>query len=207
MENISALQQQWVKEYKQTNNIEVRDNLILSLEPIIRTIASQYKGFPIDQHDMYLTGIEAVMTGIEKYDVNSSTKLSSYLYRIIENRIIHDVRKSTAKKRTGNTVSLEFTIHEGANDDKDIKMKDKALIFDPQIEEMTVLRYDLVEAVDSLPNNLREVVKLRFGLTGKDPLAQKDIAAVVGVHHSTITRWETKALNMLKNYLGNYKEV
>lgn len=204
MENVSVQQQIWIKEYQSTHSTEVRDELILSLMPIVYSICDKYKGFSVETHDLSLVGIEAIMIGIDKYDVASKTKISSYLYRLIENKILKEIRKSTAKKRTGKVISLDYDLSVDSND-KDFTAMDCLLSYDPNIANKVTMSNDIENAIQELPELQQQVITYRFGLMGKRPHNQNEIADILKVHKSSVSRWEKVALNKLKELLGSYR--
>ena len=173
-------------------NILIEHNLRL-----VAHIAKKY-GNENNMDDLISVGIVGLIKGINTFSPDKNPRLVTYISRCIENEILMLLRSS---KKTANDISLDEPIgidKEGNNMTfSDILPADTRDI----VEEIS-LKVDVKKLYSILnkvltPNELN-IISWRYGLNNKKRKTQKEIAALLGISRSYVSRIEKKALNKLK---------
>ena len=126
--------------------------------------------------------------------------MATYASRCIENEILMYIRKISAQKTE---VSLDEPINMDYDGNElllsDILGTDEDVILRPMEDDVDICV--LRKAVRDLPEREREIVVMRFGLYGKQELTQKEVAQVMGISQSYISRLEKKIMAKLRKEL------
>ncbi len=160
-------------------------------------IARRFENTGTGLEDLISIGTIGLIKAISTYDPDKKIKLATYASRCIENEILMHLRK-TANQKT--EVSLDEPINMDAEGNEllliDILGTDEDVIFRPLEEDvdLAVLR----QALKELPQREREIVCMRFGLEGRRERTQKEVAQIMGISQSYISRMEKKILLRLK---------
>lgn len=169
-------------------NILIERNLRL-VAHIVKKYASAGDG-----DDLISIGTIGLIKGISSYNTDKKTKLATYVARCIENEILMSFRR---EKKFQNQVSLNDPIGfdgEGnevtlidvlQSDNEDICEK---LDRDNMVEKL----YRNIKS--SLQKREQDIIRLRYGLCGCEPLTQREVAKVLGISRSYVSRIEKKAL-------------
>ncbi len=177
-----------------------RNTLIEHNLRLVAHIVKKYGNTPYDCDDLVSIGTIGLIKAIDSYDIGKSTKLSSYASRCIENEILMYFR---SRKKNSLDVSLDDTI----DTDKDgnaLTLID-ILADETDIAEQTAVKLNSERAscfLKKLPEREREIITMRFGLGGDDPLTQKEIASLLGISRSYVSRIEKKAVQRLAEMFG-----
>ncbi len=182
---------------------DARDKLIEHNLRLVAHVVKKYSsagGF--DSEDLISVGTIGLLKAIETFDVSKKTRLATYAARCIENEILMLMR---AGRKTAQEVSLSDCLGHDSDGNEvtfmDVLPSDEPEIVDTvslSIDSKALYRY-IAEALDERE---REIVILRYGLTGK-PLTQKEIAKSLGISRSYVSRIEKKAL---KKLLGRFQQ-
>ena len=176
---------------------EARNILIERNLRLVAHVAKKYSTCRVDQDDLISIGTRGLIKGINSYDLSKNIKLSTYTSRCIDNEILMHLRST---KKLGAEVSLEDTIGKD-KDDNVVTLQDVLENNDKNIED----EVDLKMKMKTLYNKMKEVLKdrekliieLRFGLDGNKPKTQNQIADMLGISRSYVSRIETKAIGKL----------
>lgn len=176
---------------------EARNILIERNLRLVAHVAKKYSTCRVDQDDLISIGTIGLIKGINSYDLSKNIKLSTYTSRCIDNEILMHLRST---KKLGAEVSLEDTIGKD-KDDNVVTLQDVLENNDKNIED----EVDLKMKMKILYNKMKEVLKdrekliieLRFGLDGNKPKTQNQIADMLGISRSYVSRIETKAIGKL----------
>ncbi|GAB6137092.1 RNA polymerase sporulation sigma factor SigE [Halanaerobaculum tunisiense] len=168
-------------------------------------IARKYDNTGIDIEDLVSIGTIGLIKAVNTFDVSKNIKLATYASRCIENEILMYLRKNNKKK---SEVSFDepLNIDWDGNELKlsDVLGTDMDLIY-KYIEE-EVDRELLVEAMEYLSERERKIMILRFGLNNKNKeLTQKEVADILGISQSYISRLEKRIIEKLKNKVKQMK--
>ena len=184
------------------NNEEDAKNLLIEHNlRLVVYIAKKFDNTGTELEDLISVGAIGLIKAVQSFKVDKNIKLATYASRCIENEILMHIRKKS--KQTG-----EVSLDEPLNYDKD---GNELLLSD-------ILEYDgdsinkemerssekkiLWEAIKRLNSREQKIMELRFGLTGQDESTQKEVADMLGISQSYISRIEKKILSRLKKDLA-----
>lgn len=163
-------------------------------------IARRFENTGINLEDLISIGSIGLIKGISTYRTDKNIKLATYASRCIENEILMHIRKVSNQK---NEVSLDEPINMDYDGNElllsDILGTDEDMIMRP-LEDDVDLQL-LRQAVRELPTRERQIVQMRFGLDGKKELTQKEVAQIMGISQSYISRLEKRIMLRLRREL------
>ena len=176
---------------------EARKELITHNLRLVSHIARKYMVPGYGQDDLISIGVIGLIKAVNSYKPESGTALGTYAARCIENEILMTLRAS--KKRRGD-VSLQDPIGTDG-EGNDITFMD-VLGTDPDALEDEVIRRVTLERVrrvlHELPARERMVLELRYGLTDGVTHPQHEIAKMLGISRSYVSRVEKHAVELLR---------
>ncbi len=160
-------------------------------------IARRFENTGVNIEDLISIGTIGLIKAVGTYNPAKNIKLATYASRCIENEILMHLRKITGQKS-------EVSFDEPLNTDwdgnelllSDILGTDSDLVMQPI--EADVDRKLLWDAVDKLSERERTIITLRFGLNGKQEKTQKEVADLLGISQSYISRLEKRIIARLK---------
>ncbi len=187
----------------QNGDKEARRLLIEHNLRLVAHIIKKYYGRQNDQDDLVSVGTIGLIKAIDTFRPDRNIKLSSYASRCIENEILMYFR---AAKKRAQDVSLNETIDTDKDGNPltlmDIMAVDDHILDDLDIKLNTQKLGKYIK--EALTEREQLIIILRYGLNGKKPQTQKEIAKRLGISRSYVSRIETKALKQLrKKYEGN----
>ncbi len=162
-------------------------------------ISKKFESTGIGIEDLISIGTIGLIKAVNTFDSEKNIKLATYASRCIENEILMYIRKTSSQRN-------EISIDEPLNIDWD---GNELLLSDvlgtdeevgQHIEYETEKRL-LIEAVDKLKGREKLIMQLRFGLLNGKELTQKEVADVVGISQSYISRLEKRILKQLRKEL------
>ena len=176
---------------------EARQSLITHNLRLVSHIARKYTVPGYGADDLISIGVIGLIKAVNSYKPQSGTALGTYAARCIENEILMTLRAS--RKYRGD-VSLQDSVGSDG-EGNDITYMD-ILGTDPDDLENTVIRRVTLEKVhrvlSSLPARERLVLELRYGLLGGQQQPQHEVAKVLGISRSYVSRVEKKAITLLR---------
>lgn len=178
-------------------NEEAKNILIERNLRLVAHVAKKYSSTNIDNEDLISIGSIGLIKGINSYNLDKKTKLSTYISRCIDNEILMFLRST---KKLQNEVFLSDTI--GEDKDSNIITLQEVLETDEKsIEEQVDLKLQIKKMYSKIQNILKDrektIINLRFGLDGNKPKTQNEIAKSMGISRSYVSRIETKAIDKL----------
>ena len=189
----------------QNKDADARAKLIEHNLRLVAHIAKKYENTNEDKDDILSIGIIGLIKGIDSFKMDQNSKLSTYCSRCIENEILMTLRCVKNKK---NYVYLYESIGEDKEGNPieliDLIKDDQPSILDQMIHDYKIK--ELRESLNILSSRELEIINLRYGLNGKKPLTQKEIAKNMSISRSYVSRIEKRALMKLYLYLKNGKE-
>ena len=146
---------------------------------------------------MISIGTIGLIKGINSFKPSKNVKLSTYVSRCIDNEILMHLR---SVKKIGAEVSLEDTIGKD-KDDNTVTLQDVLENSEKNIEEEVDLKIKIKKLYEKMKEVLKDrekmIIEMRFGLDGKKPRTQNQIAKIMGISRSYVSRIETKAIGKL----------
>lgn len=177
-----------------------REALIIHNLRLVAHIVKKYYAAASDQDDLISIGTIGLIKGISTFKPDKGVRLATYASRCIENEILMHFR---AQRKTAGEVSLSDTL-DAEDEGGSLSLMDVLRVDDTMLEELSVkdagqeVRQAVARCLDDRESM---VVTLRYGLTGKTPLTQREIAQQCGISRSYVSRIEKKALEKLREEL------
>ena len=172
-----------------------REKLIRHNLRLVAHIVKKYYALPGDQEDLVSIGTIGLMKAVDTFDTTRKARFSTYASRCIENEIRMQFRRD---RKTGQTISLQESLE--ADGDSALTLAD--VLQDSFCMEDTCETQDAVRRVrqllDTLPARERQIILLRYGLAGQPPLTQLEVAGLLHISRSYVSRLETHALDLLR---------
>ena len=182
-------------------DLEARNILIERNLRLVAHIMKKYYSQTADQEDLISIGTIGLIKGITTFDASKGAKLATYAARCVENEILMHFR---SQKKSSQDVSLSDCI-EGGSDGSPLERMD-VISDDCDLLEMVTSRESVVQlrkaVATCLTDQERLVITLRYGLDGKVPRRQREVAEVTGISRSYVSRIEKRALEKLKAALA-----
>lgn len=177
-----------------------RDLLIVHNLRLVVYIAKKFDTNTATVEDLISIGTIGLIKAVNTFEPSKNIKLATYASRCIENEILMYLRKSGNKRQ-------ESSIDEPLNTDgdgnelllSDVLGSDQNQIGD-ELEE-TAEKNTLLQAVSRLPGREKQIMQLRFGLSGFSEHTQKEVADMIGISQSYISRLEKRIIRRLRTDL------
>lgn len=184
----------------QIDNEDMRSKLVEHNLRLVVYIAKRFENAGTGIEDLISIGTLGLIKAIDTFRPDKSIKLATYASRCIENEILMYLRKTGGRR-------CEVSIDEPLNVDWD---GNELLLSDVLGNEEDGVSYELSrreerrvvrDAVAGLDERERELIELRFGLRGGEELTQKQVADLLGISQSYISRLEKRILSRLRTQI------
>ena len=181
-------------------DMKARDKLIEHNLRLVVYIAKKFENSGIYIEDLISIGSIGLIKSVMTYNKDKNIKLATYASRCIENEILMFLR-------TNGRMRTEVSFDEPLNIDWD---GNELLLSDILGTEENIIMKDLesneekkilYQAVNKLNKREREIIVLRFGLFGQEELTQKEVAELMGISQSYISRLEKKIIDKMKQQI------
>ena len=189
-------------ELSMNNDSKARNKLIEHNLRLVVFLAKKYDNTSTDLEDLVSIGTIGLIKAVNTYRLDKNIKLATYASRCIDNEILMYLRK-TKRKRT--EVSFEDSLSYDADGNElhleDVLGTDADIVtkgLDDEIDKNMML-----EEIEKLNPRDKEIIELRYGLNGKKEMTQKDVANLLGISQSYISRIEKKVIKKLKSIIRN----
>lgn len=180
---------------------EARDTLIEKNLRLVVYIARKFDNTNTHIEDLISIGTIGLIKAIETFKPDKNIKLATYASRCIENEILMHLRKTSRMK---SEVSFDEPLNADADGNElllsDILGTEATIIIDNV--ERKIERQHMLDAVVTLNNREKHIMACRFGLTGKEEMTQKEVAEMLGISQSYISRLEKKIIAELRERLN-----
>ncbi len=176
---------------------QAKDILIERNLRLVAHIAKKYNGFQKDPEDLISIGTIGLIKAVSSYNSAKGIRLATYASRCIENEILMSLR---AAKKHSQDISLQDPIGTD-RDGNEIVMLDIISAENDNIAEQLDLKMQIKLLYEKLKTSLKYreqlVIELRYGLYGEKEVTQQEIAKLLGISRSYVSRIEKKALKKL----------
>lgn len=195
---LSAKEEQEYLEKAAAGDLEARNILIERNLRLVAHIMKKYYAQTSDQGDLISIGTIGLIKAVSTFDAGKGIRLATYAARCVENEILMHFR---SQRKSASDVSLSDYIETGKDGTAlslmDVVCQDDDL-FDrvSNREDVRLLRQYIDQVLD--PRE-QKVLTLRYGLDGKEPLPQREVAQQCNISRSYISRIEKKALEKLRS--------
>lgn len=188
------------------NDKEAKSILIEHNLRLVVYIAKKFDNTGVGVEDLISIGTIGLIKAINTFNPEKNIKLATYASRCIENEILMYLRRN-------NKTKMEVSIDEPLNVDwdgnelllSDVLGTDEDIIYKDIEDE--VEKTLLNKAIDKLSNREKTIVELRFGLNNSDgnEMTQKEVADLLGISQSYISRLEKKIIKRLKREIVRFE--
>lgn len=182
-------------------DVDAKSELVERNLRLVVYIARKFENTGVDTEDLISVGTIGLIKAVGSFDASKNIKLATYASRCIENEILMCLRRVSKLKS-------EISLDEPLNvdwDGNELLMSDilgtDADIVSKDIEN-SVEKQLLWEALSKLSKREKLIMKLRFGLLGSEEKTQKEVADMLGISQSYISRLEKKIIFRLKKEIA-----
>ncbi len=194
---LSAEEEQYYLKRSAQGDLEARNILIERNLRLVAHIMKKYYAQSADQEDLISIGTIGLIKGITTFDPSKGARLATYAARCVENEILMHFR---AQRKSSQDVSLSDYIETGT-DGAALELMDVVGQDEDLLEKVAgkELAKKACQAVDRcLTEQEKQVIVLRYGLGGGEPMRQREVAKITGISRSYVSRIEKKALQKLR---------
>lgn len=182
-------------------DIAAKDKLVEHNLRLVVFLAKKFESNNVDMEDLVSVGTIGLIKAINSFKPEKQIKLATYASRCIENEILMYLRKLSKRKAE---VSLDEPLNVDGEGNElllaDVLGTDSDAIYTHV--ESQVERQLLEEGLSRLSKREQQIIEMRFGLDGADERTQKEVADMLGISQSYISRLEKKIISRLKKEIG-----
>lgn len=186
----------YIEKFEQGDE-EARNILIERNLRLVAHVCKKYGTANVEQDDLISIGTVGLIKGIKSFDSSKGVRLATYVSRCIENEVLMYLRTI---KKIGAEVYLEDTIGKD-KDDNTVSLQEVIENDERSIEDEVDLKFKIKKLYQKMKEVLKDreklILEMRFGLDGKKPRTQNQIAKKLGISRSYVSRIETKAISKL----------
>lgn len=185
-------------EMSMNGDVMAREKLIEHNLRLVVFLSKKYENTGVDLEDLVSIGTIGLIKGVNTYKLDKNIKLATYASRCIDNEILMFLRKN---KRRKTEVSFEDNLSYDA-EGNELHLEDilgtENDVVTKGIEDETD-RKILYEEIEKLNPRDKQIMILRYGLFNHEELTQKDVATLLGISQSYISRIEKKVIRRIQN--------
>ena len=175
----------------------VREKLIVHNLRLVVYIAKKFENTGVGIEDLVSIGTIGLIKAVRTFRPAKNIKLATYASRCIENEILMSLRKTSQQK---NEVSIDEPLNVDW-DGNELLLSD-VLGSDPDTVNRNIELEDeknlLIKTIDSLEDREKTIMYMRFGIGGNKEYTQKEVADILGISQSYISRLEKRIIKRLK---------
>lgn len=176
---------------------EARNILIERNLRLVAHVCKKYASTNVANDDLISIGTIGLIKGINSFNMEKGVRLATYVSRCIDNEILMYLRTN---KKTQSELYLNEAIGKD-KDDNEITLIDVLENEEKNIEDELDLKMKIKKMYQKIKDVLKDrerlIIELRFGLNGKNPKTQNEIAEMLDISRSYVSRIETKAIGKL----------
>lgn len=194
-------EEKYLIEFK-NGDIEARNTLIAHNLRLVVYIAKKFESTKINIEDLISIGSMGLIKAVQTFKMEKNIKLATYASRCIENEILMYLRK-TQKSRQD--VSLDEVLNVDSEGNEMVLADILCSNDDQALDEMTKAEDErkLFAAIELLSKKEKEIISLRYGLFGKEELTQKEVADLMGISQSYISRLEKRIIDKIRHFVND----
>ncbi|MEF2690776.1 MAG: RNA polymerase sporulation sigma factor SigK [Bacilli bacterium] len=197
-EPLSRMEEEEALELARFGDEIAKNKLIEHNLRLVVFLAKKYENTGIDLEDLVSIGTIGLIKGINTYKMGKNIKLATYASRCIDNEILMFLRKNKKRKTE---ISFEDSLSYDA-EGNELHLEDVLGTEDDVVTkelENKIEKKLLIEEIEKLNERDKKIMILRYGLFGNEEITQKDVADMLGISQSYISRIEKKVIKRLKN--------
>ena len=183
-------------------NILIEHNLRL-VAHVAKKYTSSGRIASVDFDDIISIGTIGLIKGIDSFNADKNVRLATYAARCIENEILMYIRSS---KKYSNDMFLQDPVGHDF-DGNEITVMDMVKSDDDPVPDEVSDRIDIIRMIQKIEEVLdereREIITMRYAIYGGEEITQREIAAMLGISRSYVSRIEKKALKKISACLND----
>lgn len=200
---LTATEEKYYMQKYTEGDLEAKHILIERNLRLVAHIVKKYQPPPEEMEDLLSIGTIGLMKAVVTFNPQKSTRLGTYAARCIENEVLMHLR---SKKKSSKEVSL----YEPIGTDREgneiqlfdvIEMNEEDVYRRLERKEDIIRLYQKVES--ELSSRERMVLKLRYGLYNEEEYTQREIAKMLGISRSYVSRIEKSAIEKLRIFFSS----
>lgn len=199
---LTAQEEQLYLQRSAQGDLEARNILVERNLRLVAHILKKYYASSADQDDLISIGTIGLIKAISTFDGSKGARLATYAGRCIQNEILMYFR---AQRKTNGDISLSDLIETGKDGSclslMDVLCSDEDMFEQAHLRSETRRLSTLFDEV--LEPREQQILSWRYGLGGSAPLTQREVAALLGISRSYVSRIEKKALAKLKDAMDD----
>ncbi len=180
-------------------NKNAKEKLIEHNLRLVVYIAKKFENTGLNIEDLFSIGAIGLIKAVQTYNFDKKIKLATYASRCIENEILMQLRKTNKLK---NEISLDEPLNLDSDGNElllqDVLYSDESVSKDMDKSAEKQIVWNII---DKLNGREKQIMMLRFGLGGEEEKTQKEVADIMGISQSYISRIEKKILGKMKKDL------
>lgn len=195
---LTASEEREYLEYWKNGDQKARDVLIERNMRLVAHVVKKYQGTGYDTEDLLSVGTIGLIKAVNTFKMEKGSRLATYAAKCVENEILMLLRASRKFSR-------EVSLFEPIGIDKDgeaVNLVDVIEAEGREVLETIILSQEIKELYQACRECLRDsekqVITLRYGLFGKKEHTQREIAEILGISRSYVSRIEKKAIEKLR---------
>jgi RNA polymerase sporulation-specific sigma factor len=179
-------------------DMEARNTLIVHNLRLVVYIAKKFESTKINIEDLISIGSMGLIKGVQTFKIEKNIKLATYASRCIENEILMYLRKTHKMRQE---VSLDEVLNVDSEGNEMVLADILASVDDEALVTMTKDedKREIYQALSNLPKREQEIIIMRFGLYDHEPLTQKEVADLLGISQSYISRLEKRIIDKMRH--------
>jgi RNA polymerase sporulation-specific sigma factor len=197
-EPLSIEEEQALSEKLAEGDENAREKLIVHNLRLVVYIAKKFENSGVNLDDLISIGTIGLIKAVNTFSPEKNIKLATYASRCIENEILMYLRKISSQKMV---VSLDEPLNVDW-DGNELMLADvlgsEGDEISREIEEDDEKRI-LLKVIEDLPQREKKIIEMRFGIGDKEELTQKEVADIMGISQSYISRLEKRIIKKLGN--------
>ncbi len=198
---LSAQEEQICFEKMSQGEESARDKLVEHNLRLVVFLAKKFESTGLDMEDLISVGTIGLIKAINSFKTEKQIKLATYASRCIENEILMYLRKLSKRKQE---ISLDEPLNVDGEGNElllaDILGSDPDAIYTNVENQME--KQLLEEGLQRLSQREKQIIQMRFGLDGNEERTQKEVADLLGISQSYISRLEKKIIGRLKKEIA-----
>ena len=196
----------YIDQYK-NGDTEARDILIEHNLRLVAHVAKKYMSVgrtnSVDFDDIISIGTIGLIKGIDSFNTDKNVRLATYVARCIENEILMYIRSS--KKFMGDVFLQDPVGHDF--DGNEITVMDIVKTDEDPVPDEVSTKLEIANMLEKMKTSLDErerlIIKMRYGLYNGEEITQREIAKMLGISRSYVSRIEKKALKKISSEMKN----
>ncbi len=196
-EPLSPEEEKMYLEKYENGDEEARNILIEKNLRLVAHVAKKYSSSNVSTDDLISIGTIGLIKGINSFKTSKGVKLATYVSKCIDNEILMYLR---SYKKVATEVYLNEPIGKD-KDDNEVTLLEVLENDEKNIEDEIDLKIKIKKMYEKMEKVLKErerkILEMRYGLNGNKPITQHQIAKMLGISRSYVSRIETKAIGKL----------